>query len=307
MHVPPVAPRRAGVARAARLAAGVAVAVAALPALAGPVLDRIARTGQVTIAYRESSVPFSYLDASRRPVGYSIDLCQRFVEAIARRLAMKSLAIAWVPVTSATRVDTIAAGRADLECESTTNTAERRRQVAFTVPHYITGARYAVRADSPVAQLSDFRDRVLVSTAGTSPLAAARAADREFGIGIRIGEVPEHLRGIEMVESGQADGFVMDEVLLAGLISTRPNPAKLRIVGKYLTIEPLAIMLPRDDPEFKRTVDDEMKRLIRSGDAAALHDRWFLRPIPPNGRTLGLPMPYLLRDFWKFPSDWVPQ
>ena len=109
-----------------------------------------------------------------------------------------------------------------------------------------------------------------------------------------------------MVERGEADGFVMDEVLLVGLVSGRPDPGKLAIVGKYLTIEALGIMLPKTDPEFKQIVDGEMKRLILTNEARALHDRWFINPIPPNGRSLNLPMNHLLKDFWKYPSDWVP-
>jgi len=282
------------------------MAACVAPAEAGAVLDGIKRSGKITIAHREASVPFSYLDSSGRPVGYAMDLCHKLAAAVASKLEIKSLAIEYVLVTSATRIASIADGKADLECESTTNNAERREKVAFTVPHYITGARYVVRADSAITELRDFGGKKLVSTTGTTPLKALAQANRERLLGVHISEVPDHVRGIEMVENGTADGFSMDEVLLYGLIATRPDPSRLKIVGKYLTIEPLAIMLPRNDPEFKKIIDDEMKRLIRSREAHAIHDRWFLRPIPPNDRTLGLPMNYLLRDFWKYPSDWVP-
>lgn len=284
-----------------------AVAVsAAVPARAGEVLDRIQQRGRIVIAHREASVPFSYLDANGRPIGYAMDLCQKLTHAIASKLGLPSLRVEYLLVTSATRIASVTDGRADLECESTTNNAERRQKVAFTVPHYITGARYVVRADSPIRQLSDFEGRTLLSTTGTTPLKALHQANRERLLGIRIGEVPDHVRGVEAVESGAADGFAMDEVLLVGLIATRPDPSKLKVVGKYLTIEPLAIMFSREDAELKRIVDDEMKRLIRSREAHAMHDRWFTAPIPPLGRRLDLPMNYLLRDFWKYPSDWVP-
>jgi ABC-type amino acid transport substrate-binding protein len=278
----------------------------AAPAQAGAILDRIKQSGRVTIAHREASVPFSYLGAHGRPVGYAMDLCQRLVEAVARRVEHKTLAVDLKLVTSATRIPTMAEGGADLECESTTNTAERRERVAFTVPHYITGARLLVRADSPINELRDLERKRLVSTTGTTPLKTITQLNRERLLGVTIGDVPDHVRGIEMVERGEADAFLMDEVLLIGLVATRPDPAKLKVVGKYLTIEPLAIMLPKGDAEFKRMVDDEMKRLIRSGEALALHDKWFTRPIPPQGRNLNLPINYLLRDFWKYPSDWVP-
>ena len=293
--------------RRVRPAFGLAIAaLASIPVQAGAILDRIRDSGHLVVAYRDAVVPFSYLGPDGKPIGYAIDLCRHLVDAVAAKVGRKSLTTDYLLVTSATRIGTIADGKADLECEATTNTAERRAKVAFTVPHYVTGARYVVRSNSSIDQLSDFRDKRLVSTAGTSPLKAVRAADREYGLGIRIAEVPDHPRGLEMVEQGTVDGFAMDEVLLAALIAMRPDPNQLKIVGKYLTIEPLAIMLPLGDPDFKRVLDDEMKRLIRSGEAAALYDRWFTKPIPPGNRTLALPMPYLLRDFWKYPTDWVP-
>jgi ABC-type amino acid transport substrate-binding protein len=197
-------------------------------------------------------------------------------------------------------------GRAELECGSTTNNAERRKTVAFTVPHYITGARYAVRPDSGIDDLPQFEGRKPVSTRGTTPLKAVDQANRERLLRITLLEAPDHAEAIEMVERGEADGFVMDDVLLYGLTANRPDPAKLKVVGKFLTIEPLAIMLSKDDPGFKRIVDDEMRRLIRSGEIEALYERWFLRPIPPNDVSLNLPMSYLLKDFWKYPTDQVP-
>ena len=280
--------------------------LAVLSVRAGPVLDRIRQDGRIVIGHREASVPFSYLDDDRKPVGYAIDLCLKITEALRKKLALGSLPIEYVPLTSATRIAAVADGKVDLECESTTNNAERRQKVAFAVPHYITGARYLVRADSLIRELPGFEGKTLASTAGTTPLNAVNAANRERLLGIRIVEVPDHVRGVEMVEKGEADGFVMDEVLLFGLIASRSDPSRLKVVGKYLTTEALGIMLPKTDPEFKQIVDGEIKRLIHSREATAIHDRWFVQPIPPKGRSLGLPMNYLLKDFWKYPSDFVP-
>lgn len=277
-----------------------------LSAWAGPVIDRITQRGYVVIGYRDASVPFSYLDVEGKPVGYAIDLCSKISEALRKKLALTSLKTEYVKVTSATRIASVVQGQVDLECESTTNNAERRKTVAFSVPHYITGARYLVRADSPIRQLKEFRGKTLASTVGTTPLKAVEQANNEHRHGIRIINVPDHVRGVEMVERGEADGFVMDEVLLVGLKASRPDPSKVMIVGKYLTIEALSIMLPKNDAEFKQIVDAEMKRLILSREATAIHDRWFTRPIPPKGRSLDLPMNYLHKDFWKYPSDWVP-
>jgi len=243
-------------------------------AWSGAVLDRIKSKGTLVIAHREASVPFSYIDADKKPMGYAVDLCLRV---------------------------------ADLECSSTTNTPDRRKLVAFTVPHYITGTRYMVRADSPIQVLADFQGKKLSSTKTTAPLKAITKANADLLLGITLVEAPEHVKAVEMVEKGEVDGFAMDDVLLYGLMAGRPEPGKLKVVGKFLTIEPLAIMLSKDDAEFKRIVDDEMKRLVRNGDATKLYDRWFLQPIPPKNVALNLPMNYLLRDFWKYPTDVVPQ
>jgi ABC-type amino acid transport substrate-binding protein len=281
--------------------------LACTPAVAGPVLDRIKAKGTIVIAHRESSVPFSYLDAGKKPVGYAIDLCLKLADAVARKLALPALKVEYVQVTPANRIATVAEGKADLECGSTTNNAERRKQVAFTIPHYITGARYLVRADSPLAELKHFEGQRLVSTKGTTPLKSIDQANREGLLRIQILEAPDHARAVEMVERGEADGFAMDDVLLYGLIAGRQNPAALKVVGKFLTIEPLAIMLSKDDAEFKRLVDDEMRRMITgSREAYALYERWFTKPIPPRNTALNLPMNYLLKDFWKYPTDQVP-
>ncbi|WP_395703347.1 amino acid ABC transporter substrate-binding protein [Aquabacterium sp.] len=284
------------------LAAGAASPLAQ----AGPVLDRIKEKGTLVIAHREASVPFSYLDADKKPVGYAVDLCLRVAEAVKKKLNLPNLKIGYLMVSTADRLPAIVDGRADLECSSTTNTPDRRKQVAFTVPHYITGTRYMVRADSPIELLAQFQGKKLVSTKTTAPLKSIEQANREYMLGITILEAPEHLKAVEMVEKGEADGFAMDDILLYGLIASRPDPSKLKVVGKFLTIEPLAIALSKDDPEFKRIVDEEMRRLVLSREAYKLYERWFQQPIPPKNVNLNLPMNYLLKDFWKYPTDHVP-
>ena len=282
------------------------LAFAAVYAPAGPVLDRIKASGEIVLAHRESSVPFSYLDQNKQPVGYALDLCRKLADAVAKQLGVTRLGVKYLLVTPANRIAMVAEGKADMECGSTTNNAERRQKVAFTVPHYITGARYLVRADSKVETLDDFRGMTVVSTKGTTPLSALKRANSETLRGIQIVEAPDHARAIEMVEKGEAEGFAMDDVLLYGLAAGRPDPSRFKVVGKFLTIEPLAIMLPNNDPDFKHILDNEMKRLIASREAHAVYERWFMRPIPPNNKSLNLPMNYLLKDFWKYPTDQVP-
>lgn len=276
-------------------------------ATAATILERISSGGKLVIAHRESAVPFSYVDsASGKPVGYAVDLCLRIAEVVRKKTGRKDIAVEFVQVTPANRIEMIEQGKADLECGSTTNNAERRQKVAFTVPHFITGARLLVKASSAVDRLEDLQGKTLTSTKGTTPLKAVTQANRERLMGIKIVEAPDHARGVEMVEKGEADAFLMDDVLLYGLSAARPDPKALKVVGRFVTTEPLAIMLPKNDPEFKKLVDEEMRRLITSREIYPIYDKWFAQPIPPHNKPLNIPVSYLLRDFWKYPTDQVP-
>lgn len=290
---------------ASLLASGVASSAAF--AQNGPVLDRIKAGGKIVIAHRESSVPFSYIDGNGKPVGYALDLCMRLAQTVRQKLGLKGEdGIQLLMVTPANRIPSIAEGKADMECGSTTNNKERREKVAFTVPHFITGARMLVKTSSNAERLEDLNGKTVVSTKGTTPLKAVEAANKERLMGLKIVEAPDHARAVEMVEKGEADAFVMDDVLLYGLAANRPDPKALKVVGKFLTTEPLAIMLPKNDPAFKKIIDEEMKRLIRSRDIYPIYEKWFAQAIPPKNTSLNLPVSYLLRDFWKYPTDIVP-
>jgi glutamate/aspartate transport system substrate-binding protein len=282
-----------------------AAASAAVDAEPHPVLDRIRSSGKIVLAHRESSLPFSYYDANKKPIGYALDLCKDVAEAVRKHLGMKTLEIEYVPITTSTRIDTIVTGKADLECGATTNNAERRQKVAFTIPHYITGTRFAVRADSPIAELNQFEHHVLVSTAGSTPFKSVDQANKDRLLGIDVKPVKDNAEAMKMLADKTADGFAMDDVQLYGLIAESANPAQFKVVGKFITIEPLAIMMSKDDAAFKKVVDDEMRHLIRSGDGEKIYNHWFMSPIPPKNAALSLPMSYLLRDSWKYPSDVV--
>lgn len=270
---------------------------------AAGVLDKIQAGGALVIAHRESSVPFSYIDTrSGKPVGYALDLCLRLAEAVRKQTGRKDMKVEFLMVTPANRMAVIEQGKADMECGSTTNNAQRRQTVAFTVPHFITGARMLVKADSTINAMEDLKGKKLVSTKGTSPMALVTQANRQRLMGITIVEAPDHARALEMVEKGEADAFVMDDVLLNGLAAARPDPRALKVVGKFLSTEPLAIMLPKADTAFKKLVDEEMKRIITSREIHPIYEKWFLQPIPPSSTNLNLPISYLLRDFWKYPT-----
>lgn len=286
-------------------AASASAGPAAADAEPHPVLDRIRSSGRIVLAHRESAVPFSYYDANKKPVGYALDLCRDVAEAVRKHLGLKTIDIAYLPVTPATRIDAITSGKADLECGTTTNNAERRQKVAFTIPHYITGTRFAVRADSDIAELPQFEHHVLVSTTGSTPFKTIASANSDRLLGIDVRAVPDNAAAMQMLANKTADGFAMDDVQLYGLIAESTNPAQFKVVGKFVTIEPLAIMMSKDDAAFKKVVDDEMRHLIRSGDAEKMYTRWFMSPIPPKNVSMNLPMSYLLKDSWRYPSDAV--
>jgi glutamate/aspartate transport system substrate-binding protein len=271
-----------------------------------PTLAKIRDTGVIAIAYREASIPFSYLDQNKRPVGYAMDLCMRVVESLRRDLKMPSLRVELLSVTPATRIGAIKEGKADLECGSTTNNAARRKDVAFTVTHYYAGAKLLTRTDSGINRLSDLRGKVVVSTRGTTPLAALRAAE-EKGIigGARILEGKDHDESFAMLERGEAQAFAMDDILLYSLRATAKDPKAWAVVGEFITVEPLAIMLRRDDPDFKRYVDTVLSRAMIDGEVRALYNKWFLSAIPPKGVNLGIPLSPLMRDQLSFPTDKV--
>lgn len=275
-------------------------------ALAGPVIDRIVKRGSVVLAHESETMPFAYLDAAKRPMGYSIDVCKRLVEAIGKQLKQPALRTEYLPVSSDGRFTTITEGKADIECGSTTNNAERRKRAAFTVPHYVTGARFAVPASSTVEGIDGLQGKRVVSVKGTTPLAALKQANQERLLGLQVLEADSEAKALDMVAAGQADAFAMDDVVLYALIAARKDADRFKVTGKFLSVEALAFMLPTNDAEFKRIVDEEMRRLIYSREIHEIYKKWFEMPIPPSNTVLRLPMNYLLKDFWKYPSDQVP-
>ncbi len=284
---------------------GAAALCCAVASHAG-VLDRIAAGGKLMVAYRSDASPFAFKDAAGRPAGYAVELCQHVADAVRRKTGRKDMDVTYVPVTVGSRIETIAQGRADLECGSTTNNAERRQTVAFTIPHFITGTRLLVKASSTIDRVEDMAGRRLVTTRGTTAQRAAQQLNRERALQLVLLESPDDRHAVDMVEKGEADAFATDDVLLYAFAAERPDPKSLKVVGKFMTAEALAIMLPKGDPEFKKVVDDEMRRLITTREIYPIYDRWFIQPIPPSNRALNLPVSYLLREFWKYPSDQVP-
>ncbi|HEX5802286.1 MAG TPA: amino acid ABC transporter substrate-binding protein [Azospira sp.] len=290
--------------RAGGLALLLSIAIAGV-ARAEPVLDRIAKSGVVNIGYRDSSPPFSYLDAEKRPIGYSIDICLRVVEAL-RQSLHRPLEVRYVPVTSATRMDAVIKGEVDLECGTTTSTGERRQKVAFTIPTYIATTRLLVKSGSGIGSINDLAGKTVVTTRGTTAEKLFREADTRRTLRAKLVEAKDHAESFSVLQAGGADAFIMDDVLLYSLRAASGTPERFEVTREPLNIEPLAIMFAKDNPGFKQLVDREVVRLIVDHDIQRIYRRWFESPIPPKGINLGLEMSYLLRDSFKAPTDWLP-
>jgi len=287
----------------AALAGFVVAAIASSPASAIDTLKKIRDSGAITLGYRESSVPFAFLDANKQPVGYSMDLCYKVVGALKRELKMPNLAVKLAPVTPANRIPALLENKIDLECGSTTNNAERRKQVAFTVATYIAGAKYLYKTGAKIKGLEDFVNQPVVTTQGTTTEKILRGIDAQNTMNATILLGKDHAESFGMVASGKARAFFMDDILLYGLRAESAAPQDYDVSTKLLSIEPLSLMMRNDDPAFKRLVDLEITRVIMDGEIYTLYKKWFQSPIPPKNINLNVPMNFLLRDSFKAPSD----
>jgi glutamate/aspartate transport system substrate-binding protein len=267
-------------------------------------LKNIKETGAVTIGYRDSSIPFSYLDDNQKPVGFALDICYKIADAIKAELKLDKLEVKMNPVTSSTRIPLIANGTVDLECGSTTNNAERQKQVAFTNTHFLTASRFASKKANNLTTIDDLKGKTVVSTAGTTNIKQLTEANAARNLGITIIPAKEHAEAFLMVETDRAVAFVMDDILLASFIAGSKDPGAYTISkDAFSKPEPYGIMLRRDDPAFKKVVDAATAKLYTSGEGQKLYDKWFMSKIPPKGLNLNTPMaPELKAEFAK-PSD----
>jgi len=280
-----------------------ALLVGALAAQAqADTLKKIGDTGRMTLAYRESSVPFSYIADAGKPVGFSMDIADAVVREIKRRSG-KVLEVNYVPVTSQNRIPLLVNGTIDLECGSTTNNTSRSKDVAFAINHFYTGTRLMVKKTSGVRNYADLAGKVVASTTGTTNAQVIRKynTDKSLGMSLMLGK--DHADSMLLVDAGRALAFAMDDILLFGLIATAKNPAEWDVVGDALQVEPYACMLRKDDPKFKALVDGVIADLMKRGEFEKSYAKWFTSPIPPNKINLNLPMPPQLRDNLKARSD----
>lgn len=299
--------RPATLAGMAALAAAVATAAQA-PSSApvapdSAVLRKVRDTGVIVLGHRITSVPFSYLDAKLRPVGYSMDLCQHVVGAVRERLGLRDLEVKLVPVTSATRMPLVANGTVDLECGVTTDTAERQKTQAFSVTTYVAASRLLAKKESEIRTLDDLRGKVVASTIATTSIRYLNSVNESRKLDMRIVAGQDDTDAFQMVQTDRAVAFAMDDVLLRSLQATAANPADYSISDEALSVEPYGIGLPRDDAVFKQLVDGVLIDLFRSGEIHAIYRRWFQSPIPPKGINLQLPMSDALKRAIAHPTD----
>jgi ABC-type amino acid transport substrate-binding protein len=266
-------------------------------------LDKVKGSGTITVAYREASIPFSYLDEKAQPTGFGWEICAKVVDEVKRVTGRADLKVQTQSVTSANRIPLLQNGTIDIECGSTTNNSERQKQVAFATNYFYTGTRFLVKAGTPLKSLDDLKGKVVVSTTGTTNFRVIRNLNEEKKLGIDLLGAKDHAESALLVQTGRAVAFAMDDILLYGLKASAVNPAELAVVGEAIQVEPYAIMLRREDPAFKKLVDDTIAGLVKSGDFDKLYKKWFQSPIPPKGINLNAPMSKELQDNLKALSD----
>lgn len=264
-------------------------------------LTKLKTSGVITMGVRESS-GLSYTIGDGKYVGYHIDVCDRVVADLRKQLGGK-LDVKHQPVTSANRIQLVTNGTVDLECGSTTNNVQRQKDVAFAVTTYVEEVRIAVKANSGITNIGQLNGKTVATTTGTTSVQTLRKHERATGVDFKEVFGKDHADSFLLLESGRADAFVMDGSILAKNIATSKNPADFKIVGEVLSVEPIAIIMRKDDPAFKKAVDDSIKGLMKSGELAKIYDKWFLQPIPPTNAKIGLPLSAATKDAWANPND----
>ena len=281
-----------------------ASATLAAPALAQDgTLKKIKDSGSITIGHRDASLPFSYYDDKQQPIGYAMDLCMKIVDAVQAELKLPKLEVKYQLVTSANRIPLMGNGTIDLECGSTTNNIARQEQVWFTITHFVTANRWVAKKSSKVKKLADLKGKTIASTAGTTNIKQITEINAAQGLGMNIISANGHPEAFQMVETGRAVAFVMDDILLAGLAAQSRSPNDYEISADALSVEPYGIMLRRDDKAFKAVVDKAMSDVYKSGQINAIYSKWFEKPVPPKGVNLQLPMGAAFKKVVANPTD----
>ena len=261
-------------------------------------LKKVHDSGTVSIGYRESSIPFSYLNTRGEPIGYSIDLGRAIVDAMSNELNGQTLTIKFVPVTSESRIGAVKSGQVDLECGSTTNNTERQKEVAFSPIMFVAGTKLLVKRESPIQSFRDLNGKSVVVTAGTTNEQAMRSLADKFGIKFNLVVAKDHEESYQQLATGKVDAFAGDDILLYGFIAEHKAGNDLTVVGDFLSYDPYGIMFRKDDQELADLVNRVFREMAQSRDLEYTYDRWFLKKLP-SGETLNLPMSAQLDEIFR--------
>ena len=279
-----------------------ATAGSAVMAQANDTLAKAKASGSITMGVRDSSGALSYTLGDGKYAGYHIEVCQRIIAEV-EKAAGKKLEVKYTPVTSQNRIPLVQNGTVDIECGSTTNNATRQKDVSFVVTTYVEEVRIAVKANGGITNIAQLNGKNVATTTGTTSVQLLRKHERATGVDFKEVFGKDHADSFLLLESGRADAFVMDGQILAGNIATSKNPADFKIVGEVLSVEPIAIMIRKDDAAMKKLADDTVKAMIKSGELAKMYDKWFVQPIPPKNTRVGLPASDATKAAWATPND----
>ena len=266
-------------------------------------LDKMRSSGAVTMGVRESSGALSYTLGDGKYAGFHVEICNNVLRDIQKQLNLKTLDIKYSPVTSQNRIPLLQNGTVDIECGSTTNNATRQKDVAFAVTTYVEEIRIAVKANSGISSLNQLNGKKVATTTGTTSVQLLRKHERATGVNFEEIFGKDHSDSFLLLESGRADAFVMDGSILAGNIANARNPGDYRIVGEVIAVEPIAIMMRKDDPSFKKAVDENIIKMMKDGTLTKLWDKWFMQPIPPKNARVGLALSDSTKQAWSSPND----
>lgn len=265
-------------------------------------IAKVKASGEVTMGVRDSSGALSYTLGDGKYVGYHVEICQRILGNLEKAVG-KKVAVKYLSVTSQNRIPLVQNGTVDIECGSTTNNATRQKDVAFALTTFVEEVRIAVKANSGITAIAQLKGKNVATTTGTTSVQTLRKHERANGVEFKELFGKDHADSFLLLESGRADAFVMDGSILAGNIANAKNPADFKIVGEVLSVEPIAIMMRKDDPAFKKLADDTIRELAKSGEIAKIYDKWFMQAIPPKNTKVGLAASDSIKAAWATPND----
>jgi glutamate/aspartate transport system substrate-binding protein len=280
-----------------------ALALATCGTAQADTLKKIKDSGTVTMGVRETSGALSFTLGDGKYAGFHVEVCDKVLRVVQRQLGLSQLSVRYQPVTSQNRIPLVQNGNVDIECGSTTNNATRQKDVAFAVTTFVEEVRIAVKANSGITSINQLNGKTVATTTGTTSVQTLRRHERANGVDFKEILGKDHADSFLLLETGRADAFVMDSQILAGAISKSKKPSDFKIVGETLSVEPIAIMFRKDDPAFKKAVDEAIVGLMKSGDLAKMYDKWFVQPIPPTNTSLNLPASAATKAAWASPND----